>query len=161
MGRRSLAEHGHANADWKHRPLLGSDAGGVVAAGRVLEGQGREGEPTSTRLWNGMVHSESSKRKFEEELAMDDMFSFSDMLNSTTTTGSAKKQRNSASGSFSALPRRRQQEPITEDMDQELTVRGQLHWVGVMKEWEWESMLILHLRYVLRQQHPRDLGPKC
>lgn len=90
-----------------------------------------------------MVHSELSKRKFEEELAMDDMFSFSDMLNSNSTVngGTAKKQRSSVSGSFSTTPRRRQQEPITEDLDPELTVRGQLHWVGVMKEWEWEILL--------------------
>ena len=91
----------------------------------------------------GMVHSELSKRKFEEELAMDDMFSFSDMLNSNTTAGGgAKRQRNGVGGSFSSALRRRQQEPITEDMDPEFTVRGQLHWVGVMKDWEWESMLI-------------------
>jgi hypothetical protein len=24
-------------------------------------------------------------------------------------------------------------------MDPELTVRGRLHWVSVMKDWEWES----------------------
>jgi hypothetical protein len=92
----------------------------------------------------GMVHSELSKRKFEEELAMDDMFSFSDMLNSNTMVGAggAKRQRNGVGGSFSSAPKRRQQEPITEDMDPEFTVRGQLHWVGVMKDWEWESMLI-------------------
>ena len=97
----------------------------------------------------GMVHSEISKRKFEEELAMDDMFSFSDMLNSNSTLngGGAKKQRKSVSGSFSTTPRRRQEEPITEDMDPEFTVRGQLHWVGVMKDWEWESMLILYLPF--------------
>ena len=96
----------------------------------------------------GMVHSEDSKRKFEEEFTMDDMFSFSDMLNPTSTSGGlAKKQRSVTSGSFSASPlRRRQQEPITEDMDPELTVRGHLHWVGVMKDWEWESMVYsLHL----------------
>ncbi|RFU31816.1 hypothetical protein B7463_g4497, partial [Scytalidium lignicola] len=36
---------------------------------------------------------------------------------------------------------RRVEEPITEDMDPELTVRGKLHWVGVMKDWEWEILL--------------------
>jgi hypothetical protein len=90
----------------------------------------------------GMVHSEDSKRKFEEELAMDDMFSFSDMLKSNTPLPGGKRQRNSVGGSFSHAPRRREQEPITEDMDQEFTVRGQLHWVGVMKDWEWESKYI-------------------
>jgi hypothetical protein len=79
-----------------------------------------------------IIHSETSKRKFEEKLALDDMFSFSDML---TSNPGPKKQRNSGFASAS----RKRPEPITEDMDPELTVRGELHWVGVMKEWEWES----------------------
>jgi hypothetical protein len=33
-------------------------------------------------------------------------------------------------------------DPVTEEMDPELTVRGRMHWVGVMKDWEWESMSI-------------------
>ncbi|KAI9763405.1 MAG: hypothetical protein M1840_000536 [Geoglossum simile] len=28
-----------------------------------------------------------------------------------------------------------------EDMDYDMTVRGRLHWVGVMKEWKWEVLL--------------------
>ncbi len=87
----------------------------------------------------GMVHSEISQRRFEEELAMDETFSFSDMLNSSTiVNAAAKKQKNKSS--LSGTPRRREQEPVTEDMDPEFTVRGELHWVGVMKDWEWESM---------------------
>ena len=98
----------------------------------------------------GMIHSESSKRKFEEELAMEDLFSFSDMLNSNTMLGGVgnKKQRNSLSGysrpDQKKLERERQ-DPITEEMDPELTVRGRLHWVGVMKDWEWESKSISFL----------------
>ncbi|KAH6665179.1 fungal-specific transcription factor domain-containing protein [Halenospora varia] len=90
----------------------------------------------------GMIHSESSKRKFEEELAMDDMFSFSELLNSSSLGGSSipKRQRHSMGGSVSGSTRRRE-EPTTEemDMDPEYTVRGSMHWVGVMKDWEWES----------------------
>ncbi|KAF4624786.1 hypothetical protein G7Y89_g13383 [Cudoniella acicularis] len=90
---------------------------------------------------SGMMHSESSKRKFEEELAMDDMFSFSDMLNSSVLGGNPpKKQRNSATENFAGHPKRRQ-EPITEELDPEVTVRGRMHWVGVMKDWEWEILL--------------------
>ncbi|KAH9209240.1 fungal-specific transcription factor domain-containing protein [Leptodontidium sp. 2 PMI_412] len=91
-----------------------------------------------------MVHSESSKRKFEEELAMEDMFSFSDMLNGTSSA--AKRQRNgrSLSGTFSpnsGMERKRVHEPVDEDMEFEVTVRGRMHWVGVMKDWEWEILL--------------------
>jgi len=88
----------------------------------------------------GMIHSESSKRKFEEELALEEGFSFSDML-AGGNGERGKRHRTSISGSFS-LPGKRRQEPITEEMDPELTVRGRLHWVGVMKDWEWESKSI-------------------
>ncbi|CAL8574812.1 hypothetical protein XPA_000763 [Xanthoria parietina] len=36
--------------------------------------------------------------------------------------------------------RRRSSESI-EDLDRERTVRGRLHWVGVMKDWNWEVLL--------------------
>lgn len=89
-----------------------------------------------------IMHSESSKRKFEEERAIDDMFSFSDMLNSG---GSNKKQRTSFSGytasQSQAMERRRVHEPVEEDIDKDWTVRGRLHWVAVMKDWEWEILL--------------------
>jgi len=90
-----------------------------------------------------MMHSESSKRKFEEE-QMEDMFSFSDMLNGTSSSGSKRSRT-----SFSMMhpgpsqPKKNKQDPITEQMDPEMTVRGHLHWVGVMKEWGWEGQLIL------------------
>ncbi|KAE8446502.1 hypothetical protein EG329_011965 [Mollisiaceae sp. DMI_Dod_QoI] len=93
---------------------------------------------------SAMMHSENSKRKFEEELAMEDMFSFSDMLNGMS---SGKRQRSSFSGTFSPtgqgqmIERKRVHGPDEEEMDPELTVRGKLHWVGVMQDWEWEILL--------------------
>lgn len=105
----------------------------------------------------GMVHSESSKRKFEEELALEEGFSFSDMLNSSgngngngagTVLGSpGKKQRTGLVGSlpFDVVHppmTMRRRDSITEELDPEMTVRGRLHWVGVMKDWEWESKSI-------------------
>jgi hypothetical protein len=30
-------------------------------------------------------------------------------------------------------------------MDYEMTVRGSLHWVRVMKEWNWDGMLVADL----------------
>lgn len=98
-------------------------------------------------MGQAMIHSESSKRKFEEELAMEDIFSFSDLLNGI---GERKKARGSLSGSFSMKggAGKRRMDPVTEDMDPEVTVRGRMHWVGVMKDWEWESKpRIFHYPY--------------
>ncbi|EHK96422.1 hypothetical protein M7I_7871 [Glarea lozoyensis 74030] len=90
-----------------------------------------------------MIHSESSKRKFEEELAMDEVFSFSDMLNANVTSGTVAKKPRSGRESISSISapqkRRQEQEPVTENMDPEVTVRGRMHWVGVMKDWDWET----------------------
>ena len=87
-----------------------------------------------------MIISESSKRKFEEEIALDEGFVFSDRMSESEIA--IKRQRSSFSdgfsGGFSSQGKRRL-EPITEELDPELTVRGALHWVGVMKDWNWES----------------------
>ncbi len=83
-----------------------------------------------------VAHLANSKRKFQE-MGMD---SFEEMVN-------PKRQRMSVSGSPPAPERKRVHEPVEEDMERDLTVRGKLHWVGVMKEWEWESKFIrLQLR---------------
>jgi hypothetical protein len=94
-----------------------------------------------------MFHSESSKRKFEEELAMEEGFSFSDLLNASGTSTPAKKQRTNTSGNFERLPPMKRRESITEDINPAMTVRGKLHWVGVMKDWGWESKF-LHYDYL-------------
>ncbi len=112
----------------------------------------------------GMVHSESSKRKFEEEVS--EGFSFEDML-------SGKRQRTNFSGpgfERSMMERKRVHEPAEEDVDSELGVRGRLHWVSVMKEWEWESKSIfcsihfishfsfLHVWYMISIYHPSHIN---
>jgi Fungal specific transcription factor domain len=86
-----------------------------------------------------MMHSECSKLKFEEE-QMEDLFSFSDMLNGTNISGS-KKPWTSFSGMQSgpSQAKKKNLDPMMEQMDSEMTVRGSLHWVGVMKEWGWEG----------------------
>ncbi|KAH8603134.1 fungal-specific transcription factor domain-containing protein [Bisporella sp. PMI_857] len=81
-------------------------------------------------------HSESSKRKYEEELVAEDGFNFSDLLVGNGVTGQ-KRQR--TSGSFGQGRKRR--DDVADDWEWELTVRGPLHWVGVMKDWEWEILL--------------------
>jgi hypothetical protein len=35
----------------------------------------------------------------------------------------------------------------TEYLEHEFTVKGRLHWLGVMKDWNWESMLHPHVRF--------------
>ncbi|KAG9248337.1 fungal-specific transcription factor domain-containing protein [Calycina marina] len=83
------------------------------------------------------VHSESSKRQFEEELAMDEVFSFSDLL---AGSGASTSKRPITNGNFASQEKRRR-EGSEEDMNPELTVRGRLHWVGVMTDWGWEILL--------------------
>jgi hypothetical protein len=74
------------------------------------------------------------------------------MLNGTSTSSSSMggplpkgvdKRRgmsmNSSSSSGIAGKGKKTEEMVTEDIDPEFTVRGRLHWVGVMKDWEWEG----------------------
>ena len=104
-----------------------------------------------------IMHSESSKRKFEEEMALEEGFGFSDRLNESEMA--SKRQRSSFSGGFSggfSSQGKRRQEPTTEEMDPELTVRGGLHWAGVMKDWNWESKCLSSTYYSLFLLHVRS-----
>lgn len=115
----------------------------------------------------GMMHSESSKRRFEEEVGLghEEGFGFSDGGESASSSSSAaaKRQRLSVGGFGSAGVRRgRRQDPVTEDMDPDLTVRGRLHWVGVMKDWGWESKFMhsfIHSPYTKSPQNPNSKIP--
>jgi hypothetical protein len=89
-----------------------------------------------------MVHGESSKSKFVEEHAVEDLFLFSDVLNANGNLGGGgKKQTGGMGGRFYIGGGERRIDPVVEEMDPELTVRGRMHWVGVMKDWEWEPSL--------------------
>lgn len=44
-------------------------------------------------------------------------------------------------GSSINRPRRTSRDPSTGKIDQEFTVRGRLHWLSVMKDWNWEGQL--------------------
>jgi hypothetical protein len=87
-----------------------------------------------------MIEHESSKRKFKDE-QKDDIFSFSEMFdgNSIPMSKRARTGSNTTHTSGSPQIRKKSIESITEEMDPEMTVRGRLHWVGVMKDWGWES----------------------
>lgn len=127
----------------------------VWARRDMVERERREREVWRRERGSNSI-TQDSRPTFEE----DEGFSFSDMLNGTTTSNSSasgqggngkgngkRKQSNYGSGSGfgfgngsgSGAGQRRRQDPVTEDMDPDLTVRGRLHWVGVMKDWEWES----------------------
>ncbi|KIM98663.1 hypothetical protein OIDMADRAFT_181944 [Oidiodendron maius Zn] len=89
-----------------------------------------------------IVMSESSKRRFEKQNSLGEGLGFSNQINENEMA--VKRQRSSFScrfsGGFSSHGKRRQ-EQIREELDPEFTVRGQLHWVGVMKDWNWELPL--------------------
>ncbi|KAI9841809.1 MAG: hypothetical protein M1837_000353 [Sclerophora amabilis] len=86
----------------------------------------------------------STERDFHaEDQANDDSYGWAEM--SSEIAGGGERR---APGSNACLSRPTQgnmhhrkssAENITEDLDLEMTVRGRLHWVGVMKDWNWES----------------------
>lgn len=94
----------------------------------------------------GMPHVDISKE-------MSEAFSFQEMLSGghlglgnlkidnhhQTLSGRSGSIDGASRMCVSAEQRRRNSEPITEHIDREYTVRGQLHWVGVMKDWGWEG----------------------
>jgi len=91
----------------------------------------------------GSMGAEFSKRKFEEE--SEDIYSFPEMQRGSSISTSKRRR---STGPIpapqpgpSAQARKRPTEPITEELDPELTVRGSAHWVGVMKDLEWEVLL--------------------
>jgi hypothetical protein len=78
-----------------------------------------------------------------DESAIDDLFGWADMC--------AKRRALSGPGNFDA-PRPIQVKPErgegkkgaevgTEALEHEFTVKGRLHWLGVMKDWSWEGKL--------------------
>lgn len=78
---------------------------------------------------------------FDEDLG--DLFSFEDMLSGGMGSGIGVSGKRRA-GSLGVMGRpgpgrATSAEPITEEMEPELTIRGRLHWSGVMKDWGWEG----------------------
>lgn len=97
-----------------------------------------------------MSQADKLKRRFEDDLstfggAPENIFSFEEMLKSNTiappsTLTANRRHRMSVSmGRPNPAARKRVEPQSTEEMDHEMTVRGSLHWVGVMKDWEWEG----------------------
>lgn len=82
--------------------------------------------------------TESMKRKFKSE---DD----SGHLDWTNGYGTSKRRATfsgmgpASSSDVTFVPSRRKSADTLEDIDFERTVRGRLHWIGVMKDWKWEG----------------------
>ena len=81
-----------------------------------------------------ILFSETSKRKSREELRMDDVLSYEDLMNGS----SSKKQRTNFSGTISPPVERKIVHESVEEEINEVTVRDRLHWIGVMKDWDRE-----------------------
>lgn len=81
-----------------------------------------------------IAHARPSKKRFTTE----DMNQMSTPMTST--------------GSMTPHPRRTNSAVLLmpENMEVEYTVRGQLHWIGVMRDWNWESKSIITLLVLLR-----------
>ncbi|KAI9805024.1 MAG: hypothetical protein M1833_006327 [Piccolia ochrophora] len=87
-----------------------------------------------------------SKRKLSaEEMSPSDLFNWSEVTQDAFAAG----KRRAASGDSGVpkalcLPNSGGRSPLesqNDDMDYERTVRGSVHWVGVMKDWNWEILL--------------------
>lgn len=96
---------------------------------------------TALRLPNGFsMPNERLKRKFkmEDEVACVDW---------TEAPGGGGRRANDIVGpspSSTRTPRlRKRSTDILEDIEFEKTVRGRLHWVGVMKDWNWEGNFVI------------------
>ncbi|RDL40866.1 Zn2 DNA-binding protein [Venustampulla echinocandica] len=91
---------------------------------------------------SNIMRLEASKRMLEDDLELcGDSFSCSDMLDPTMLSrNESERHKSTLNRNFSGTWRRRL-EPVTEEMDIEVTVRGRMHWVGVMKDWKWEVLL--------------------
>lgn len=61
-----------------------------------------------------------------------DIFRYEELLNGTSNVRVTKPR-------YSAKPLPKKEVEIIEEVDPEMTVRGSRHWVGVMKDWNWEG----------------------
>ena len=101
-------------------------------------------ESEKTRLALRTVHSRRSNKLFshacpsrERESGTGEMPAHEDHF------ASARRKPDHGHGRPPMLPhtRRRNSSETIQDVDYERTVRGRLHWVGVMKDWNWEILL--------------------
>ena len=101
----------------------------------------RNSRRSATRMPSGYSSSASSmKRAFSaEEQGSVEFFDWADSFG-----GIKRRATQGDLGMPTAMtinPSRKSSTDIVEDIEYEKTVRGRMHWVGVMKDWEWESKL--------------------
>lgn len=101
--------------------------------------------------------SESAKRKFEAE--DDEKFPWLDW-----DSNPARAKRRAISNNMSLLEdtyqagfSRKKSIDMIEDIDFEKTVRGRLHWIGVMRDWSWEGEITrLSITSIITDQIPKS-----
>lgn len=91
---------------------------------------------------SGLPDSMNKKRKFKSEQDVllgddsDDEFAWA----KRRSTGE-RMCRDPEPGKIESLPRMKSIDML-EEVDFEKTVRGRLHWIGVMKDWKWEGRIV-------------------
>jgi hypothetical protein len=102
-----------------------------------LEKRLREERRSNTRLGAMAPPTPGAKRKWGGE-EFDDLYSFLD-----GETNGIKRQAGVGDMGMpkpvKAAPRKRSIDNL-ENIEQEKTVRGSLHWIGVMRDWNWEGL---------------------
>lgn len=96
---------------------------------------------TSQPAWQELMHLESSKWRFMED-QMEKMFNRPCLMNGTDMLESKRPHQCGTSASvqsYLSQSRKRSTEFMAEELEPDMTVRGKLHWVGVMQDWGWES----------------------
>lgn len=64
--------------------------------------------------------------------------------------GSLTKRLKDNSGHTALPPILQRSGSSVQELDPEMTVRGPLHWVGVMKDWSWESKFLINISFLSR-----------
>ena len=86
------------------------------------------------RLSRSSSQSHAGTEKIKRELGKEDRYSFAESSRQALGT-------HPSSSMPSDRWRNQPTEEILEELDFEKTVRGRLHWVGVMRDWNWEVLL--------------------
>jgi len=102
----------------------------------------RDDNQSASQRKNVPISTSMLRRGFtiaEDEMVSPDLFGWGDCFG-----GGGDKKRRAASFAMDERPcrkrpRKSSADAVTGAVDQEFTVRGRLHWLGVMKDWNWEG----------------------
>lgn len=106
------------------------DDDNISPPGFLDEARGNAGQPAKRRM---TFNTATSSRSMDDL----DIFGHGDIAGSMPI-------------SMPSLARRHTGDILNDQLEPEYTVRGKLHWLGVMADWHWEGMSILLLLFVLK-----------